>query len=322
MEANILGYLLDALDPDAKREVEAYLDKDPGARHQLETLRRALQPLAADKEEFEPPPQLALRTLARVAEYRCRPLPPAPAPSPARVIGMGARWWRRADVLVAASLMIVVGGVGVPGVMHIRAEHQKAACASNLNLFREALFSYADKNNGEFPVIRKDEPRHVAGSFAPMLQEAGVLPEGCSVRCPANGHGANEVPTTEQLNGLTDEEFAERARRLSSCYAYSLGYIDESQEHCGPPPRDQKQLNSGLIPILADCPSVGPNNERGNSPNHGGGQNVLYCDGHVSFSKTPHAGVDNDHIYLNQKGKVAAGVNRWDTVLGCRDDRP
>jgi len=83
MDENLVGYLLDALDPDTHRQVEKYLHDEPGVRQKLETLRRALEPLAADRDPPEPEPGLALRTLCRVAEYRCRPLPQAPAPPPA-----------------------------------------------------------------------------------------------------------------------------------------------------------------------------------------------------------------------------------------------
>src|SRR6516165_3161 len=78
MEENLVGYLLDALDSDARQETEEYLLKDPEARGRLETLRQALEPLEADRESDDPPPDLWVRTLARVSEYRCRNLPAAP----------------------------------------------------------------------------------------------------------------------------------------------------------------------------------------------------------------------------------------------------
>jgi anti-sigma factor RsiW len=91
MEQDLVGYLLDALDPDTQRQVEKYLNAEPAARQQLEVLRRALDPLACDREHPEPAPGLAFRTLARVAEYRCRPLPQAPTP-PTERGGGGSRW--------------------------------------------------------------------------------------------------------------------------------------------------------------------------------------------------------------------------------------
>src|SRR5207253_4452187 len=102
MDENLVGYLLKALDSDTEQKVENYLRTSPGAQTKLELLRQALEPLEADKEEIELPADLRIRTLQRVAESRCARVlrvPPAPPFLPAAP----ASWWRRADVLVAAS---------------------------------------------------------------------------------------------------------------------------------------------------------------------------------------------------------------------------
>src|SRR5260370_28985079 len=104
MDENLIGYLLDALDSDSRQETEKHLLKNPEARARLDSLRQAIEPLEADREADEPPPDLCVRTLARVAEYRCRHMPSAPK------AGSGDRpihrsWWRRADVLLAASVL-------------------------------------------------------------------------------------------------------------------------------------------------------------------------------------------------------------------------
>jgi hypothetical protein len=322
MEENLVGYLLNSLDADTTRDVEKYLEDEPGARERLDVLRRALAPLEADRDTIDPPPGLRMRTLARVAEYRCRPLPQAPAPAPARFVPAGRFWWRRADVLVAACLMILIGGLGTTGIMHVRGEHYRKACADNLHLYHSALNSYADVHADELPVIKKDQPRYVAASFTPILKEAGVLPERIQYSCPANGSMAQEVPAFHELANLSDEEFADKVRKLPGCYAYTLGHMNAHKEHVGL--RRQPQLyNSVALPVMADCPSQSATNpnERGNSPNHHG-QNVLYLGGNVRFWKTPNAGVDDDNIYLNRDGKVGAGLDQWDTVLGAKEDRP
>src|SRR5690242_20185572 len=123
MEANLVGYLLDSLDAPTRREVEAYLQTHPAARAQLARLRQALEPLTADREPPASPPDLVVRTLARVAEHICTDrqsrLPQAPAPrfeTPVLV----RRWWFRADVLVAACLIVTVLGAGIPALLQLR----------------------------------------------------------------------------------------------------------------------------------------------------------------------------------------------------------
>ncbi len=107
---------------------------------------------------------------------------------------------------------------------------------------------------------------------------------------------------------------ASAARQLAGNYAYSLGYRENGTLH-GPCDLDCEQ------PILADHNPLADSG--GNSPNHGGqGQNVLYIDGHVRWCISPVLGCPADNIYLNRKGKVAAGLNRDDSVLGAGETGP
>jgi hypothetical protein len=326
MEQNLVGYLLGALDGDAQRQVEDYLKTDPAAQGQLDTLRRALAPLEVDKEEIAPPAGLAFRALSRVAEYRCRPQPESesvPAPPPVlrmRSGGYERRWWRRADVLVAASLFLVLTGLGSSFIFRAR-ERQQAnlVCQNNLRQFHEALWSYSDGRDGYFPPIPEKAPYNVAGMFVPQLVSTGHLGTNASLRCPGNGDKPCPKFSLEDLQKMAPEEFEKASHKLAGCYAYSLGYRDPTGQYC-PLRRDPSHpdLNDDLLPIMADK----PDEARGNSPNHGGAQNVLYVGGNVRYCTTPNVGVDEDNIYLNKEGKVAAGVNRWDTVLGRSADRP
>src|SRR6266508_3693355 len=143
MHEQLLDYLLDNLDQAARRKVEARLQVDAEARGQLEMLQRALAPLAADAE-IVPPAALAARTVARVAEHICTDLPHAPVV----VRGdAGARpWWRRADVLVAASLLLTFAGLGIPAIFKARSGAAVAECASNLLEFHKAVKAYEDQH--------------------------------------------------------------------------------------------------------------------------------------------------------------------------------
>src|SRR5258708_5705309 len=107
MEEEFVGYLLNALDPVTHRRVERYLAAHPECEEQLELLRQALQPLELDRDEESPPPGLAARTLELVAAQPLRRLPQAP-PETSRSEGPGRSRWRRADVLVAASIALFV----------------------------------------------------------------------------------------------------------------------------------------------------------------------------------------------------------------------
>lgn len=330
MEENLVGYLLNALDEPTRQQVEAYLDQHPEARDHLTLLRQALAPLAADQEAPPPPPQLVERTLAKVAEHICSPpaaepapargdLPQAPSLSPATLSG-GRTWWRRADVLVAACLLVMVAGIGLTVLGRLRGPSSGALvvdCKNNLRQFFVALQQYRDIH-GQFPDVTRETPRNVAGMVVPLLIEAGTLAPDASIRCPGNGSPMSCQLTPAVLRNLSDAEFEQRSPCLSMCYAYSLGFRDETGSFHAPG-SDRNAAHSQL-PIMADRPpSEGVIR---NSVNHGGGgQNVLFSDGHVHFLPQRTFG-NADDIFLNRDRKVAAGVDSTDIVLGFSAARP
>jgi hypothetical protein len=321
MEENLVGYLLKALDLDTQREVEGYLRGNPEAQRRLELLRQALEPLAADREEIAPPSGLRIRTLARVAEYRCRDLPPAPSPPPMRTTVPGPSWWRRVDVLVAASLLFICVGLLLPWLAHAHHVRDIVACKANLSLLHKALIAYSDQHNQELPRVEEMPPQNFAGVFVPVLYDEGYL-RGVTMDCPATGHRAPTPVTVKYLKDLyvrDRREFERYVRDLGGCYAYSLGYRDRGGQlqgvRCG---ADQK---NDLLPIMADRPPFdrgdAPDLLEANSENHGGdGQNVLHLGGDVSFYKTRYT-QRGDDIYLNNKGCLEPGENNLDAVLAA-----
>jgi prepilin-type processing-associated H-X9-DG protein len=339
MDENLVGYLLNSLDPGTHLQVEAYLEEHPEARHRLELLRQALAPLAADAEE-EPPPGLAVRTLGHIARHQARRpeatqarrpapaprpayrnLPPAPRPFPSAGTEVVRSWWRRADVLVAALVLFAALGLGVSLLPGMWQRQQILACQNNLRLFQQALADYSGRHDHQFPKVEAEPPRNVAGIFVPILRDAGALPGTVSVSCPANGDRqppALSVADLEELQRTRPAEFRAQVQRLAGCYAYCLGYTDDGVL-CGLRDDDEDAL-----PIVADRPVFAAGRVReGNSANHGGlGQNVLYVDGHVRFCTSRTAGVGGDDIYINQRGQVGAGRNRLDSVLGASAATP
>ncbi|MCS6851690.1 MAG: hypothetical protein NZ700_11045 [Gemmataceae bacterium] len=323
MDIDLVGYLLRALDPDAEQRVEAHVQSHPEAQRQLELLRRALEPLAADSGDFNPPPGLAVRTLARVAEYRCRELTTIPIPVATVPVSRTPAIWRRPDLLVAAVLLVAIVGLGVPKVVQWQGESRRIECANNLRKFSVVLTSYSRLHHGEYPAITDEPTRNYAGLYLPILNEAGVAGEYVSTSCPANGPYRYDPTLLRNLAGLTPDELRERARQLGGCYAYTLGYRDAEGRH-HPLRSDPTDPENNHIPLMADKPvregeGAGA---RQLSVNHRGGQNVLYIGGHVRFCTAPRVGVKGDHIYLNDQHEPRAGRHRWDSVLGLGDDQP
>jgi hypothetical protein len=326
MNENLIGYLLNALDSDTRLETEKYLLRNPEAREDLDRLRSALEPLEADRDPIEPPPGLWARTLARVAEFQCRQLPAIPRQLAAHSEATHRSWWRRADVLVAASILLIVSLMIPPVLAKLRYQRDIAACQNNLHDFYVALSDYSSRHQGRFPDVAKAAPApfNVAGSFVPILKEEGLLSDQVSVQCPAYGRWTHPQYTLQDLQAMDPDQLDGRMWNLAGTYAYSLGYRDGTGEHG--PRLDPTQLSS-MRPIMADRPPreimLGVTS---NSPNHGGsGQNVLFMDGHCVFCTQrvlPCSAGGFDDIYLNQDNQVQAGRSSWDTVLGDSAARP
>ncbi len=320
MDEKLIGYCLNLLDDETQQEMEEYLRRHPEAQQRVHRLRKALAPLASDSLEDSPPPDLVTRTLGCIAEYRCQKLPMAPRVSPRQPMRQG--WWRRPDFLAASILILSLVAVGVPFVFRSRHQAGVLRCADNLRNFHHALVDYADHNERrEFPMIQENGACSFAGSFIPLLHDAGMLDERLMTNCTNEGGSPPRRLTTRQLKDCYDHrrsEYDHLTHELGGNYAYSLGYRQGGGLH------GLSRAHDGYLPIMADRPpfyGCEPPVLEKNSPNHGGqGQNVLSVDGSVSFRKTRF--VNGDDIYLNRNQKICAGQDERDSVLGASDAKP
>jgi hypothetical protein len=317
MDENLVGYLLKALEPDEQAAVEAHLEAHPEARAKLELLERALAPLAADAEEPEVRPGLAMSTLALIAEHKCRPLPPAPRPTRGQLAPAGWPRVRRADVAAAAAVLLVAAGITLPAVLFARQQLERVECQNQLKASWGALQAFADQSpDHAFPKIEAEGPRSVAGAFVPVLHDAGMFAGPVLASCPARPVQATPAGISlADLNAAyasNQEEFNRLARNLSGGYAYTLGYRN------GATLVGLTASDPDSLPIMADQTAG-----TGNSPNHGGGgQNVLYIGGNVRWCVNRTVGEAGDDIYVNKHNYLSAGESRADTVLGPGDARP
>jgi hypothetical protein len=311
-QEHLVEYLLNTLDPTTRRAVEAYLRTHPDAAARVEQLRQTLAPWDAGAEALAPPPDLVRRTLERVAGRRAGPLPAAPRRFTWEVGGSGRRF-RRADLAVAAAVLLLVGGLVAAWLPGARARANELACQNQMRVVWHALeqYSEAPQNHGEFPRVEANGPRSVAGAFVPMLQDAGYLPPDVSLVCSATGEPAGPRPSLHELEQLYRDQpdtFKSVAGTLAGTYAYTLGYGDANGTLVG-----LGRESGDYLPLLADAP---PPAATGLSLNHGGrGQNVLYIGGNVRWCTQRSVGVNGDDIYLNQDGKLRTGRNWGDTVL-------
>lgn len=318
MHPDLIAYVSGSLDEPARTEFEVRLHNDAELARDVERARRRLTPLRS-VASAQPPADLLVNTLALVAEHACKNLPAAPVETTSPRLAFERPWWRRADVLVAASIVLTAIGVLLPGLMHLRTVGAQTHCENNLRELWNGLSAYQTQRN-ELPDVAST-PRPAASMVIPMLREAGVLPAHVAASCPSAADGVACLDVgLHDLANMPGNEFDRAAARLLPGYAYSLGFRDNAGRVHGPA-SSLPDVSTAQIPLLADALAVP--NALGNSPNHASrGQNVLFTDGHVAFKTQRAAGIPGDDIYLNQANQVAAGLAARDIVLGTGNAAP
>jgi len=333
MHEQLLGYLLEALEPGERDDMEKRLKSDSRLQQQLESLHESLEPLRADAESFEAPDGLAVQTCEAVALHRhsspvaagrrrdSAAIPKQGSPkglSPEDCVS-GPTCWKFADFVVAAGVFLAASMLLVPAIQNSRMHARTAACQNNLRELGTALARYSENNGGAFPAIPQSGNLAAAGLYAVRLMEEGYLQSKAWLVCPASSLAEEketiEVPSIEQLQQADPARLVKLQKRMGGSYGYNLGYM-EGETYCSP--RNQRRATFAL---MADAPCSLLESRRSN--NHGGcGQNVLYEDGHVGYLTQCSLKGSDDHIFLNDEGIVAAGVHPHDAVIGDSFSRP
>ncbi|HTU27396.1 MAG TPA: hypothetical protein VMF30_18445, partial [Pirellulales bacterium] len=275
MRDDLVGYLLDALEPHEKLAVETQLSRDPALRQDLEAIRQKLSLLEPDQAHYTPPPGLAERTCEFVCSRIEVALTPA-APAPAR--------WRLVDFAVAAAVFLAASVLFLPAISKSRFAMQVTGCQNNLRELGRSLAQFANVNGGRFPSLVHGEQQFPAGVYATKLSDNGLLDEPSKVICPSSIQAAEvgefHLPALDEIQRVSREKQADLFRRMGGSYGYNLGYLNDGRYF---PTENLQRKNFAL---MADAPDMLPSDPASRNPaqvssaNHGRkGQNVLFEDG-------------------------------------------
>ncbi|WP_165071979.1 hypothetical protein [Paludisphaera rhizosphaerae] len=308
----LLDFALGQLEDPRRRACEEACRCDPDLAARVQKTRRALDLLADDGAMFSPPPGLANRTLAFVAQ----------SPSthsildyvPARV---PFRW---ADFAVAASIFIAGLLTLMPAVQRSRERMNQAGCVFNLQQIGSSLAQYATLHPS-YPAPPSHRADAQSGLFVALLRDAGVLPDVSVLDCPYNGkcdlQHARGLASFEKADDLRKTDPAAYAKAVCWDYGYNPGYRHASGQYG---PIDARPAS--MIPVVADQPPddalLGDVDH--NSPNHyGAGQNVLYSDGAVRWHRSRLVGPHDHDVFLNNNRKMEPGLDERDSVILPRE---
>jgi len=319
MENDLVGFLIGSLEPEREREIAALLASQPEEQAKVELLRKALAPLAIDRDAFEPPASLAVRTIAGIAEHvvategsvadsagsvseflrtlgqKDPPDRSAPKPMPAyprHGSEAAPAQFSHRNFIAALGLSAVMLLIGVTAVMTMRQVRDVQTCANNMRVINTGLNTWCDLHGDRYPQVNPNEDVRTAFE---RIQRDGVLPANL-LYCPGSGYDRS-APT------------------MPIDYAYTLGYRDHNGDLVGVTRNESDQFA-----ILADAPE-----RRGNTTiplNHRKGQNVLFKGGNVRFCTNPNVGPEGDDIYFNTIQEPHAGTQCFDVALGKSNDQP
>lgn len=220
-----------------------------------------------------------------------------------------AAWFFRVrsfrDILAVAAMLVLMIGLGVPGLLQVRERNQRIGCSWNLARLGQGMAAYASVFNDHLPFAGW---REAASSWQPT-NEPGVevLPNrrhvyrllpGGNVQpswfvCPSRW----DVPMSADLVRRSND-FSE-SRNLSYAYQNMAGVRPSLRDNPDLPVlADDNPLFDDGRPLF-DWRRLNFASQAGqNSRAHGGaGQNILTLSGRVKWVTTPYAGLGDDNIW-------------------------
>lgn len=308
----LVCYLLGELSDSEKQTLEAKLDSDPQLSDELERLRQCIMPEDSPTDSYGAPPRNLLdRTVKCVSDSQAgdgelRVLDP-----PAGRCNLSL-----VDGIVAVGVVFAISMLLLPALRESRDISRRNACQNNLRQLGFAFIDYADDNQGVFPLAKSNEN---AGIFAFKLADREYLdrnhltqylvcPSSAEAEAISKGTLTIHMPSRQQIAAGVAQLPPHVRATMGGSMACRVGYLD------GKIYISIYNKGSCRSPLLSDAPSR--ENLSISSPHHGGcGQNVLFEDGHVGYVMGHYIPDWDDHLFLNNDQKPAAGMNRLDIVL-------
>ena len=325
-DLDLVGFVLGALEPEEHSRVAAKISGSPELQDAVDRLYASLPKTQESWQSVRPPSGLARRACEKVVDFdRTRELfaqndfaqNELASQSASKPHAYAASGWSWRDFVVLAGTCLAVALILLPSILNSRYQARIAMCQNNLRQVSTALQHYSQSHAGFLPSGDPSSRLGVAGAYGPILKDAELIQDRLLL-CPSSPLSQSDfsIPTSLEITQSDGAKLSHLHRKMGGTYAYTMGYYDQEGWHA---PRASQRP---YVMVMADT------NDSSNSQysrRHGSrGQNILFEDGHTAFLQdcSAHLLGDDDSIYVNRFGLVAAGVDPLDTVLGPSFARP
>jgi prepilin-type N-terminal cleavage/methylation domain-containing protein len=256
------------------------------------------------------------------------------------------------ELLIVIGIIALLLGILLPAAEHVRHQAYIDKCASNLHQIGIAITMYEQDNHGNFPRtvydptaplttgtgVYANDPFTTGGPAANdltaglfLLMKTAKLPPIMFI-CPYNDD-TEYVADSADLTGRSNFTHA----KLNLAYSFANPYPNDAAVAAGYTLSSKMgaefalaaDMNPGVdyrSNVFSATPTASKAVlETANSDNHEkDGQNVLYGDDHVDWTKTPLCGMQHDNIYTSQSATTptvnASPAGPTDSVLLPDDD--
>ncbi len=332
----IFDYAFGLASEGAVGEAESLLASHPHAARIYETLREALSPLDELPQETCPD-DLAERTVSGLmaqsqigaGQDRLEKLLDSEQElsEPVRI-----PFWRNwGDIAAVAAVLVLVVGVLLPTLAHTRQMYWRQQCQAQLAGVHEGLVGYVNDNDGKLPSVPmapgtpwwkvgyQGTENHSNTRRAWLLVKQGYV-EPDQFICPGRREKHDrrfETLNVADYSDFPDREYIHFSIRIGCPEAKDHGLVG------------RRVLLADLNPIAERLPSDFSTAFKLrlcqellslNSRNHNRrGQNVLFCDGSVEFTRRRHTSVSEDDIYVLSNMADGCEVRGYE-VPSCEKD--
>jgi len=293
----LIDYARGELPPAEAAAVEARLSGDDGFRKSYEDIKRTFDAVGLLPDE-QAPKDLVAKTVARIRQARQTEALIAREEAKRRAVHPT---FSLRELGVAAAAVLLIAVALIPPLRQARHTAIATQCASNVGRIGSGMLAYANAYDDYLPAADGKTRRWLptdadsqAFSNSAVLYRLirGGYVSNTAFRCPAGG--------SDTFQATADMTDFPAAKYISYSYQHTLGSrglrVSDPQLQTV---MARMAILADSTPLFEDGKFIRRNVTGKSSPNHGGrGQNVLFIDRHVEWTKTPDVGVDDDNIFM------------------------